>query len=53
VYVGLSISKFLLQISYNASLSNITATSVCSNKEWVDKIELYGSTTAVDTYGDG
>ncbi len=36
-----------------ASLSNITATSVCSNNECVDKIELYGSTTAVETYGDG
>jgi len=48
VYVGLSISKFLLQISYKASLSNITATSVCSKREWVDKMELYGSTTALE-----
>ena len=31
----------------------MTATSVCSNKEWVDKMELYGSTTAVEIYGDG
>jgi hypothetical protein len=31
----------------------MTQTSVCSNKEWVDKIELYGSTTAVDIYGEG
>jgi hypothetical protein len=36
-----------------ASLSNITATSVCSSKEWVERIELYGSTTAVEIYGDG
>ena len=36
-----------------ASLSNITQTSVCSNNEWVDKMLLYGSTTAVETYGDG
>ncbi len=53
VYVGLSMSKFLLQISYTASLSSITATSVCSRREWVESTELYGSTTAVDTYGDG
>ena len=27
-----------------ASLSSITATSVCSKSEWVERIELYGST---------
>jgi hypothetical protein len=48
VCVGLSISRFFLQISYIASLSSIIATSVCSNNECVDNIELYGSTTAVD-----
>ena len=46
-------SIFLLQISYMASLSNITETSVCSNNECVLSIELYGSTTAVDIYGEG
>lgn len=48
VYVGLSISNDLLHISYIASLSSITATSVCSSSEWVDNIELYGSTIALD-----
>jgi len=36
-----------------ASLSSIAATSVCSSSECVDSTELYGSTTAVDTCGDG
>jgi hypothetical protein len=46
-------SSCLLQMSKMASFSNITATSVCSYSEWVDKIELYGSTIAVETCGDG
>merc|ERR1719412_928191 len=46
-------SSDLRQMSYMASLSSITATSVCSSKEWVDRTELYGSTTAVDTCGEG
>jgi len=31
----------------------MTATSVCSSSECVDSTELYGSTTAVDTWGEG
>ena len=53
VYVGRSISNDLRQMSYTASLSNMTATSVCSNNACVLKTELYGSTTAVETCGDG
>ena len=53
VYVGRSMSKDLRQMSYTASLSNITETSVCSSSACVDSTELYGSTTAVDTAGDG
>merc|ERR1719223_2732006 len=34
------------QMSYTASLSRMTATSVCSRREWVERTELYGSTTA-------
>ena len=26
---------------------------MCSNKEWVERIELYGSTTALEIWGDG
>merc|ERR1719197_2473834 len=44
-------SRLRRQISYTASLSSITATSVCSRREWVDRTELYGSTTAVETGG--
>merc|ERR1711981_665751 len=41
------------QMSYRASLSSMTATSVCSRREWVARTALYGSTTAVDTWGEG
>merc|ERR1719281_307254 len=44
-------SKFLLQMSYKASLSYIIVTSVCSSKEWTQSTVLYGSTTAVATCG--
>merc|ERR1719253_668707 len=44
-------SKFLLQISYNASLSYMIVTSVCSSREWTQRTVLYGSTTAVATWG--
>merc|ERR1719313_501277 len=44
-------SKFRRQISYNASLSIITVTSVCSNRECTHKTVLYGSTTDVATCG--
>merc|ERR1719486_565062 len=44
-------SRFLRQISYNASLSYMIVTSVCSNKLCTHKTVLYGSTTAVATWG--
>merc|ERR1712188_24742 len=39
------------QMSYRASLSNMTATSVCSRSECTQSTVLYGSTTAVATCG--
>ena len=46
-------SRFLLHISYIASLSSNTATSVCSSNECVACIELYGSTIDVERCGEG
>merc|ERR1719428_2797191 len=40
VYVGRSMSRLRRQMSYRASLSSITATSVCSRRECVDRTEL-------------
>ena len=51
VKVGRSKSNYRRQISYKASLSIITVTSVCFNKEWTQSTVLYGSTTAVATWG--
>merc|ERR1711997_391345 len=53
VYVGRSIPKFLLQISYRASSSTMNATSECSIIACAHNTELYGSTTAVAICGDG
>merc|ERR1712066_799406 len=44
-------SKFLRQMSYRASLSYMMVTSVCSSNECTHKTVLYGSTTAVATWG--
>merc|ERR1719446_160414 len=44
-------SRFLLQISYKASLSYMIVTSVCSRSECTQSTVLYGSTTAVATWG--
>merc|ERR1719498_1445335 len=44
-------SKFLRQMSYRASLSYMIVTSVCSKRECTHKTVLYGSTTAVATWG--
>merc|ERR1719382_861961 len=44
-------SRFLLQISYKASLSYMMVTSVCSRRECTHNTVLYGSTTAVATCG--
>jgi hypothetical protein len=39
--------------SYSASLSSMNAQSEWSIIAWVARIELYGSTTAVETCGAG
>merc|ERR1719223_2665516 len=44
-------SKFLWQMSYRASLSYMIVTSVCSKRECTQRTVLYGSTTAVATWG--
>merc|ERR1740120_502231 len=44
-------SRFRLHISYNASLSYMMVTSVCSKRECTHNTVLYGSTTAVATCG--
>merc|ERR1711966_390324 len=44
-------SKLRRQMSYKASLSYIIVTSVCSNNECTQRTVLYGSTTAVATWG--
>lgn len=43
-------SRFLRHISYIASLSTMKAQSECSSVVCVVRMELYGSTTAVDIY---
>merc|ERR1719463_753038 len=44
-------SRLRRQISYNASLSTMLVTSVCSSSECTHRTVLYGSTTAVATCG--
>merc|ERR1719215_599912 len=44
-------SKLRRQMSYRASLSIMTVTSVCSRRECTHNTVLYGSTTAVATCG--
>merc|ERR1719230_296823 len=44
-------SRLRRQISYKASLSYMMVTSVCSSKECTQRTVLYGSTTAVATWG--
>merc|ERR1711964_896889 len=46
-------SRLRRQISYKASLSTWFVTSVCSNSECTHNTVLYGSTTAVETCGQG
>merc|ERR1711904_458637 len=53
VYVGRSMSRLRRQMSYKASLSTWLVTSVCSRREWTHNTQLYGSTTAVETWGQG
>merc|ERR1719190_189686 len=44
-------SKLRLQMSYKASLSYMMVTSVCSSRLCTHNTVLYGSTTAVATWG--
>merc|ERR1719326_835973 len=44
-------SKLRRQMSYRASLSYMIVTSVCSKREGTQSTVLYGSTTAVATWG--
>merc|ERR1719181_1351610 len=44
-------SKLRRHMSYNASLSYMMVTSVCSSNECTQRTVLYGSTTAVATCG--
>merc|ERR1719171_464876 len=53
VYVGRSTSRLRRQMSYSASLSTMNDPSVCSSRPCVESTQLYGSTTAVETCGDG
>mmetsp|Transcript_12949 Transcript_12949/g.27497 ORF Transcript_12949/g.27497 Transcript_12949/m.27497 type:complete len:273 (-) Transcript_12949:506-1324(-) len=53
VYVGRSMSRLRRQMSYTASLSTMNETSAWSSSECVESTQLYGSTTAVETCGDG
>merc|ERR1719215_1866954 len=44
-------SRLRRHISYSASLSIMMVTSVCSSSECTQRTVLYGSTTAVATWG--
>merc|ERR1719436_2121697 len=44
-------SRLRRQMSYRASLTIMIVTSVCSRREWTHRTVLYGSTTAVATWG--
>ena len=48
---GLSMPRFLRQMSQMASLSTMKAQSECSRVVWVVRMELQGSTTAVQIWG--
>ena len=52
-YVGHVNLSVLKQISYKASLSIANIKSANSNKSFIAKHELYGSTTTSETNGDG
>merc|ERR1712072_279092 len=52
-YVGVVSFKVLKQISYSASLSRAKLKSEFSTSWCTDSVQLYGSTTVSDTFGDG
>merc|ERR1719164_353762 len=52
-YVGVVSFRVRKQMSYRASLSMRTDSSEFSTSWWTERVQLYGSTTVSDTFGDG
>merc|ERR1719440_2431502 len=52
-YVGVVSFRVRKQMSYRASLSIRTDSSEFSTSWWTERVQLYGSTTVSDTFGDG
>merc|ERR1711959_260725 len=52
-YVGVVSFKVRKQMSYKASLSRQNDSSEFSTSWCTDNVQLYGSTTVSDTFGDG
>merc|ERR1719174_2679357 len=52
-YVGVVSFKVRKQMSYRASLSKQKDSSEFSTSWWTESVQLYGSTTVSDTFGDG
>merc|ERR1719407_403332 len=52
-YVGVVSFSVRKQMSYKASLSKQKDSSEFSTSWWTDNVQLYGSTTVSDTFGDG
>merc|ERR1719504_337612 len=52
-YVGVVSFSVLKQMSYKASLSRQKDSSEFSTSWCTDSVQLYGSTTVSDTFGDG
>merc|ERR1719424_2427376 len=52
-YVGVVSLSVRKQMSYKASLSMQNDSSEFSTSWWTDRVQLYGSTTVSDTFGDG
>merc|ERR1719261_336220 len=52
-YVGVVSFKVRKQMSYKASLSRQNDSSEFSTSWCTDSVQLYGSTTVSDTFGDG
>merc|ERR1712098_490280 len=52
-YVGVVSFSVRKQMSYKASLSMQKLSSEFSTSWWTDSVQLYGSTTVSDTFGDG
>merc|ERR1719456_602795 len=52
-YVGVVSLRVRKQMSYKASLSKQKLSSEFSTSWWTESVQLYGSTTVSDTFGDG